>query len=102
MSKSGTLVDVRIHNEKQHRIVTHGSGRALFHECGNCQELALVTAEIQGETYGALNANCLVNKLGFSASIETLFSEQTAEQKLQRWHQNWCHPVVIVAVGRSA
>jgi hypothetical protein len=95
VSKSGTAVEVSIHKAGLHRIVTHGSGVARFHECGNCGELVFVTTDIDGEIYGALNATCLENKLGFSTQVKADYSDDTAAQKQERWRQNWCHPVRI-------
>jgi hypothetical protein len=70
VSRSGTRPDIRIRNERLHNTVTQVSNRALFHECGYCGELVFVTAEIDGECFGALNARCVENKLGFSPAIE--------------------------------
>jgi hypothetical protein len=95
VSKSGTRVDIHIHSERLHNTVMQGSNSALFHECGNCGQLVFVTAEIDGELFGALNANCMDNKLGFSAPIGVDFSNQSAGEKLIRWRDNWCHPVFI-------
>lgn len=63
--------------------------------CESCDELVFVTADISGESFGALNANCMTNKFGFLAAIETDFSDQSAAEKLERWRKNWCHPVHI-------
>jgi hypothetical protein len=95
VSKSGTTVEVFIHKRDQHRITTQGSGVARFHECGNCGELVLVTADIDGEIYGALNATCLSNKLGFSPPVLVDYTGDTAVRKRERWRQHWCHPVRI-------
>jgi hypothetical protein len=99
VSKSGSRIDVYIHNERMHNTLRHGTNCAIFHECGNCGELVFVTANIDGEIFGALNANCMKNGLGFAAAIETNFSEQTAEEKKERWRKNWCHPVLITSQG---
>ena len=45
---------------------------------------------IRTETYGALNAHCLENKLGFSEPVKMDVAGQTAEQKRERWRKNWC------------
>jgi hypothetical protein len=99
VTKSGTRFDVLICNDKLHKEVQHGSNSAIFHECTNCGQVIFVTSDIDGEVYGALNANCLNNKLGFSASVKANFSDQTAEQKRERWLENWCHPVLITRRG---
>lgn len=95
VSKAGTSVDVQILDANQHRVIQHGSHSAAFHECGNCGELVIVTVTLDGETYGALNAHCLVNRFKFASAIEADYSDQTAEQKQARWRQNWCAPVFI-------
>jgi hypothetical protein len=99
VSKSGTAVEVRIHNKRRHAIVTHGSHSAEFHECGACGDLVVVTAQIDGETYGALNARCLDNKHGFAAAVAIDYSGHTTEQKRLRWRQNWCSPVRTQFLG---
>ena len=96
MSKSGTAVDVAVHKERHHRIIMHGSRIARFHECVNCGDVVLVTAEIDGTNYGVLNAMCMNNKLGFPAAVQAYLSGQTAEQKRDRWRQNWCYPVTTL------
>jgi len=99
VSKPGSRIDVHIHSEHLHKTVTQGTNSALFHECGNCGELVFVTADISGESFGALNANCMENKFGFSAATEVDFSNQTVEDKIERWSRNWCHPVLIASQG---
>jgi hypothetical protein len=99
VSKCGTPVELRIHNAGQYTIVTHGSKSAAFHECGACGDIVLVTARIDGETYGALNARCLNNRLGFAAAVAIDYDGQTAEQKQLRWRQNWCSPIRITHLG---
>ncbi|MEM9254435.1 MAG: hypothetical protein AAGA91_03250 [Pseudomonadota bacterium] len=93
VSKSGTSVEVIVHDQRGHALVRHGSGRATFHECDYCGDTVLVTVNIDDDLYGALNANCLVNPHGFAAARPMQFEYQTLEQKLSRWQQNWCCPV---------
>ena len=102
VSKSGTRVDILIHKEGKHRIHRQGTKTAEFHECTNCHDLVCVTAWIDGDLYGALNSNCLSNPRGFSPGIKIDVSDQTAATKLDRWRQNWCHPVIITSQGRNA
>lgn len=99
VTKSGTRFDVLIRNKKLLKEVQHGSKSAVFHECANCGQLVFVTAEIDDQLYGALNANCLNNKLGFSDSVQANFSSQTREEKRERWRENWCYPVRITRQG---
>jgi hypothetical protein len=95
VSKAGTSVDVQVRDASLHRVVRHGSQRAAFHECASCGDLVLVTATFDGEMYGALNARCLRNKLEFASATGVDYSDHTAEQRQQRWRQNWCAPVLI-------
>ena len=95
VTQPGTSFDALIRNERLHKEVRHGSNNAVFHECVNCGQLIFVTAEIDGERYGALNASHLHNKGGFSKCVELDFSSQTALQKIERWRKNWCQPVLI-------
>ena len=96
VSESSAKIEVTIGNEDLHRVVLHGSKSAMFHECTNCIQVIFVTSEIDGELYGALNANHLDDKENFPDSTEANFSYQTAEEKRERWRQNWCHPVLII------
>lgn len=102
ISKSGTSFKLRVKNESLHVVVRHGSGSADFHECKNCGDVVCVTAEIDGEIYGALNSQCMENKLGFTSAVEFDASGQSASEKLERWRQNWCHPVLITSPGCKA
>ena len=99
VTKSGTRFEVVIHNEKLHTEVRHGSETAVFHECSYCGQVVFVTAEIDGELFGALNANQLSNKYGFAESVKLNFSAQSVAQKRERWRENWCHPVLITSKG---
>jgi hypothetical protein len=102
VSKSGSRVEVRIHNEALYKQVLQGGGSAIFHECGSCRDVVIVTVEIAGEIFGALNANCIANKFGFPTAIETDFSSQTVAQKKERWRQNWCCPVRVNIQGKPS
>ena len=95
VSKSRSRVVIHIHNAKLHKSVQHGTNSAIFHECGHCGELVFVTADIGGDIFAALNANCLENRRGFSDPVVTNFSNQSAEERIERWRRNWCHPVII-------
>lgn len=97
VTHSGTKFDVLIRNEEDHKKIQHGSNSAVFHECGNCGQVIFVTVEMNGELYGALNANHLNNKLGFSTSVEVDFSSQTAIEKKERWRKNWCQAALIIS-----
>ena len=97
VSKSGTKVDILIRKKEMHRIHRQGTKTADFHECANCNDLVGVTARIDGDLYGALNANCLSNPQGFSPGVALDVSDLPAQAKLDRWRQNWCHPMVITS-----
>ena len=99
VSKSGTRVEVSIHNESLHNVYQQGTKSATFHECGNCDDLVFVTAEIDGELYCSLNSNCINNPFGFSDSVKMELHNQTAAEKKSRWRQNWCHLVLITSQG---
>lgn len=101
VSKSGTAVQVRVRNPRLHRVARHGSGNARFHECANCGDSVVVTARIDGDEYGVLNASCLSNPMGFADSVKTDFAGQSAEEKRDRWRQNWCCPVSIPAPAEA-
>jgi hypothetical protein len=102
VTKSGTRFEVIIRNNNLHQEIQHGSKSSVFHECLNCGCVMFVTAEIEGELYGTLNANHLVNKFGFSSAVKTNYSAQSAQQKRERWRRNWCHPVLITSIGSNA
>ena len=72
---------------------------AEFHECSNCHDLVFVTAQIDGDLFCALNSNCLSNPQGFGLGYEMKLFDQTATEKIDRWRQNWCHPVLITSQG---
>ena len=95
VSKSGSKFAATIHHTELYSTVEHGSNTALFHQCANCNQVVFVTTCIDGELYGALNANCMHNKSGFPKPVATDFSAQSAVEKLTRWQQHWCRPVII-------
>ncbi len=95
ISKSGTRVKATIRNQALHAVKHHGSGQAAFHECSHCGDVVFATAEIDGDLYGALNAQCLDKRERFPEAIQVNFSDQSPQDKLDRWRQNWCYPVLI-------
>jgi hypothetical protein len=97
VSKSGSRFKATIRKRELHRETTQGCGLARFHECSSCGDVVFVTAAIDGELYGALNASCMHNPQGFGPAISTEFGKQDSEQKVARWRSNWCHPVRIIA-----
>ena len=97
VSKSRSKFEAIIHDDACYGKVQHGSKNATFHECMNCDVVVFVTAVIDGEVYGALNAKCLINKMGFSTPVLTDFSRESGTQKQERWRRNWCWPVLITS-----
>lgn len=95
ISKSGSKFSVKIHNKKLHNTLQHGSRYAIFHECGHCDSLVFVTAEINGDLYGVINSKYVRSDFPLAESIKTNFEDQAPETKLLRWRQNWCCPVSI-------
>lgn len=94
VSKSGSQVEVRILKPHFHRTVQQGSHLATFHECSHCQQLVCVSALIEGEQYGALNAAVIANQDAFSATVTCHPETLTPEQKQRRWQQNWSQLVL--------
>ena len=99
--KAGTRIDMQVHKNSSYQTRTQGSGTARFHQCSGCGEVVAVTAEIEDQTFAALNARCMQNKFGFAAPREPEFHEQTVEEKLRSWRQNWCCPVRITVEHRA-
>ena len=95
VSKPGSRVRLRARDDSMHHTVRQGSGTAVFHECGACGAVLLATVEVDGETYGALNASRLRNPQGFQPAVTVDYSDQTADDKLPRWQANWCCPVSL-------
>jgi hypothetical protein len=61
----------------------------------------LMTAEIDGVLYGAINTKQLSNTDGFSAAVKVDFVQFSVEQKKQHWRNNWCYPIVIKTLTES-
>ena len=97
VSKPGSRFTVTVHNSQFHQVVQQGSQSAHFHECSHCATLVCVTADIDGRTYGAVNAACMDNKLGFAEPVSFSVGGLSAMDKQQRWRQLWCCPVELVA-----
>jgi hypothetical protein len=93
VSKSGTAVDALIRKGQFHVVREHGSRQAAFHECSYCGDVVIVTVQIEGILYCALNVLCLEDWRRFPQPVAVNFSDHTPEEKLRRWRQNWCYPV---------
>ncbi len=57
VSRPNTRFEATVRSGELHRQIQHGSNSAIFHECSICEQVVFVTAEIDGDLYGALNAN---------------------------------------------
>lgn len=90
VSKPGSLVEVEVNDKSLLRTVKHGSKTAIFHECASCGELVFVTVVLDGEIYGVVNSNNLVNKFGFAEPVSMSFEGQSKQEKESRWKSNWC------------
>lgn len=95
VSKSGTALHAVIHDPRQHRVVEQGPAGAQFHECAHCNDVVLVTADIDGELYGAANARCVVNPRGFQNAVPGDTTALSVAAKRERWRLNWCSPLSI-------
>ena len=95
ISKSGTKFSVTVRKAKLLQAVRHGSNKAVFYECSHCDTLVFVTAELDGDLYGVINAKCAGKQLHFGPAISTYFEDQSPETKQLRWRQNWCCPISI-------
>ena len=95
VSRPNTRFEATVRSGELHRQIQHGSNSAIFHECSNCEQVVFVTAEVDGDLYGALNTNQFVDQSAVSAPVKMDFSSQSGEEKRQRWGQSWCHPVLI-------
>lgn len=95
VSKSGTRFILHANRAGLHRGVSQGNAAAVFHECANCGDVVCVTALIDGERYGALNAALLHNPAGFENPVPIDVEGLSVPDKLARWRENWCHPVEV-------
>jgi hypothetical protein len=75
-----------------------GSGQAEFIACAHCAVLVMVTSDVDGHRYAAINARTLDASAGLGA--EQTASPQTlaAGQKIERWSQLWFADVRIAYV----
>lgn len=97
VTEAGSKLDVRIEDASAHAITNHGANLADFHECAICTQVIFITVQIGGELYGAINANALECRDTLPPAEKLNFSNQSAEEKLRRWRQNWCCPVRITS-----
>lgn len=93
VSKRGSALQVKIRRADIHSVAQQGAGLARFHECLHCGDVACVTADIEGDVYGAVNVHALLQAERFPPPRATDFSAQSGQEKLSRWQQNWCCPV---------
>ena len=81
VSRPDTGFEATIHSSESHRPIQHGSNSAIFHECSTCEQVVFVTAEVDGELYGALNANQFNDQSVVTAPVKLNFSSQSGEEK---------------------
>jgi len=80
VSQPNSSIEVTVRHSVLHRQIQHGSNSAVFHECSNCEEVVFVTAEIDGDLYGALNANQFDDQSAVLAPVKMNFSSQSGEE----------------------
>ena len=95
VSKSGTQVTVTARKPKLVRQQRHGSQQATFYECAYCNDIVLAASTIDGETYGAINVQCLDRQSRFPPPVQADVCGQSPEEKLRRWRSNWCSPATV-------
>ena len=94
VSKSGTRLSITIKRPQWHLIEHQGTGTADFHRCRFCNDVVLVTAVINNETFGVINRHCVQN-VDFPPPVALDFAEETREKRCERRFQNWCTPVIF-------
>ena len=75
-----------------------GSGQAEFIACPHCAVVVMVTAEVDGEGYGAINARTLDASGELAAERTASPQALDAGQKVERWSQLWFARVRFVYV----
>ncbi|HEY0505672.1 MAG TPA: aldehyde-activating protein [Lysobacter sp.] len=75
-----------------------GSGQAEFLACPHCAVLVMVTAQMDGRGYGAINARTLEETAGLVAAQPASPQALAADQKVERWSRLWFADVRIVYV----
>lgn len=75
-----------------------GSGQAEFLACPHCAVLVMVTAEVAGMTYAAINARTLDEADHLSGEQPASPQKLAAAEKIERWSQLWFADVRIVHV----
>jgi hypothetical protein len=95
VSKAGTSFSATFYNKSYHRIRTNGFKAVEFHECSYCKQCIFVTSEVDGVLYGAISADCLLNKKGFSEPVNVSFARESLIERLSRIQQNWCRAEIV-------
>ncbi len=100
VSETQTGFSVYIRRRDSHRIVTHGTGSAQFHECTSCDMLVFVSSLIDGKCYGVINTRCLkADGIGvdyFDTAVAVSFAGEQLSIRLARRKKNWCKPVTVI------
>ncbi|MFD0739616.1 aldehyde-activating protein [Lysobacter koreensis] len=79
-----------------------GSGQADCLACARCAVLVLVTCEIEGRLYAAVNARVLDGEPGFASAQSASPQRLVPDDKRSRWQQLWFADVHIEAVDPLA
>ena len=89
MSDPNSTVTYFFKDESQHKMIKHGHGTAVFHECKQCG-VVIVTSNIDNHTYCVINAKTLQLK-GYQLDIKLKhYDEETVDERLARRKENWC------------
>lgn len=75
-----------------------GSGQAEFLACPHCAVLVMVTADVDGVKYAAINARTLDDADRLSGEQPASPQKLAAGEKIERWSQLWFADVGIVHV----
>ncbi len=94
VTEANTRVEVSIADASSHAVARHGANLADFHECTSCGDVVIATVLIDGTLYGAINSGILTGA-ELPDAVALNFSSQSAEQKLKRWQETWCSPVLL-------
>lgn len=74
-----------------------GTGTALFHVCGRCGVVPVVTSEVDGYLYAVVNVNAFTNvEPSRVKRAPAVFDGETLEARLARRKRNWIADVRFV------
>lgn len=100
-SRTGFLVYIQ--HRDRHKIVTHGTQTAEFHECSACDRLVFVSSLIEDEHYGVINIRCLkaedIGEKSCDPAVVVSFADEELAARLARRKNNWCTPIRLIYAG---